>query len=91
MLLRVHPDIHRTIHIIAKQRGVSVTTYVRRLLVMAIVNETQTSLASWLDRMPAPSEPDNKHIQTLRDEITYDTGAGMEGMCTHPGCRLVHW
>lgn len=91
ILIRVHPEVHRRVSAIASKRGVSTSTFVRRLLIMAIAKETGEPLQVWLDRLPEPMTPNNTHIRMLQPHLGTDTGEGMEGMCTHPGCDLVHW
>lgn len=91
LLLRIHPDMHKALHDVAAGRGLSMASYWRRLLAMALAKETGQPLAAWLDRIPAPTGPDNSHIAALRNIHTHDDGTGMEGMCPHPGCDVAHW
>lgn len=88
-LLRMPPEAHLALRDIARSRGVSMTTYLRRLLIMAIAKERGEPLLLWLERLPAPMDYGD-HIGKLTQEKTKDTGIGMEGMCTHPGCNKVH-
>ena len=91
LLIRVHPDIRKGIRDVCSKRDVSVATYLRRLIVMAIVNETGQPLSEWLPKLPASMGFGNSHITTIRKgEKTQDDGVGMKGMCTHPGCNEVH-
>lgn len=92
ILIRVHPDIRYALSQFCKKKDISMATYLRRLVVMAIVNETGTPLTEWLPKLPASMGYGNSHITTIRKgQKTQDTGKGMEGMCTHPGCNEVHW
>jgi hypothetical protein len=88
-LLRIPPEAHAALREIARSRNVSMTTYLRRLLVMSIAKERGEPLHVWLNRLPAPMAFGD-HIQDLTAERTTDNGIGMEGMCTHPGCHEIH-
>lgn len=87
VLLRVHPDLHAAVKNIAQARGISMQTYLRRLLVIAIAKETGQPLAPLIGKLSSvmvwgPRKP---------GQGQKETGAGFEGMCTHPGCNEIHW
>lgn len=91
LLLRLHPEMRITLRRVAAAKGMSMNTYVRRLIAMALVNEGSGSLDYWLPKMPAPQPPNGIHIHRLtKGPQEHDDGAGMEGMCTHPGCTAIH-
>lgn len=92
MILRTHPDIHFAFKKMCEKKDVSMQTYLRRLVVMAIANETGTPLKEMLPKLPATMGYGNSHIKKIRSgQKTFDDGKGMDGMCTHPGCREIHW
>lgn len=92
LLIRVHPDIRKAIRLIAQERDLSMASYLKRVLITAIVKETGDPLAKWLPLLPN-EVPYGKINSTQRDkkgQRTFDSGIGWEGMCTHPGCNEVH-
>ena len=86
----MHPDLRVHLREIGERRNVSMNTYMRRLLIMAIHKETGIPLHVLLAKCPSAQEPGNRHITRLRSDGGIDNGLGMEGMCTHPGCNEVH-
>ena len=88
-LLRLDPNLRQALSEIAEDRGVSMQTYMRRLCAMAVANERNEPLRKWLKLLPPPAPwgPDQSSAMKGRPP---ETGQGMEGMCTHPGCREVH-
>ena len=93
VLLRIHPDIREAMHRAAKAQGVSMQTWMRRIIVMGVAKQLGTGYAVWMDRMPTPIEYGGgwAHMDTnglrgqKRDNLT-----GLSGMCTHPGCDQIH-
>lgn len=87
-LLRLHPDLRSALFAVAERRGVSVQTYLRRLIAMALTKETSQPLHFWLALLPSATRF-GADITALQQRPR-ETGRGMEGMCTHPGCDEVH-
>lgn len=88
-LLRLDPDLRDALFAVAEARGVSVQTYLRRLIAMSMAKELGGPLGKWLALLPssAPWGVDQTVAFQLRPP---ETGKGLEGMCTHPGCHEVH-
>jgi hypothetical protein len=88
-LLRLHPDLLAALNEIAQNRGVSVQTYLRRLIAMSIAKEKGQRLLKWLALVPPASPYGTDQTASFRARPP-ERGQGMHGMCTHPGCDQVH-
>lgn len=92
VMLRLPPEMRHAIYRVATAKNHSMNAYIRRLIAMSLVKEGEGSLDQWLEMLPYPLGPQNIQIKTLDNSYRHknDDGAGMEGMCTHPGCDEIH-
>jgi len=88
-LLRLHPDLRDALFDVAEARGVTVQAHLRRLIAMSLARETGEPLARWLALLPSASRWGEDQTAAFKPRPP-ETGKGMEGMCTHPGCDEVH-
>lgn len=89
-LLRLHPQLRRALSEVAERRGVSLQTYLRRLIAMEMAKESGEPLAKWLALLPSATKWGTDPEPSFIRDRPPETGRGLEGMCTHPGCDEVH-
>lgn len=91
MHLRLHPELHAHVRAAAHAHDLSVQTYLRRLLALAVAKELGVTARHLLPLLPQPTAwGGGRENLTDRDTSRRDDGSGWEGLCTHPGCFQSH-